>query len=451
MIDGIKKTIEKYNMLENGDRVLVGLSGGADSTSLLVALCALKGYYNIELMAIHINHNLRESAKSDELFCKSLCERLGVEFISISRDINKIAKNEKKSLELAGRDVRYSEFAKFATEKSCTKIATAHNGDDCVETLILNLARGSGTAGLASIPPVRGNIIRPLIRTKRTSIEKYLNELNEKFVTDETNKQNNYNRNKIRNIIVPILAQINENYVDNFLRCIENIKEDCDFLDEQAMEYLSNMLDGKIDIPTFNKLNKAIKTRVLKSSLGSNSLEKTHIESIISLCENNMGTKEIALPNNMIGVANYDKLYFRERDATGQTNFYYEITKENTSFTLINPNFQIYFNIFDNKMDKIQKNLMTNILDYDKIGNSIVIRSRKSKDVFLPAKSGCHKSIKKFMIEKKIEKSIRHLLPVFLSDDKIFYVEGLGADDRFIPDENTKTFLSIEIKFMKME
>lgn len=245
-------------MLEDGDTVIVGLSGGADSTALLRVLCELKTEYNLNLIAAHVNHGIRGAeADRDEAFCKELCKKLGVQIYAFHIDIPELAKERGVSLEVAGRDARYEFFTGLAGEKG--KIATAHNAQDTAETLLLNLCRGTGLKGLTGIPPVRfvehkagcrsdetvsTMVIRPLIECTREEIEAYLESLGQDYVTDSTNLEDDYTRNRIRHNVIPELVAVNENAMGNITRCISTLKDDSDFLEALAEELVSSSNRG---------------------------------------------------------------------------------------------------------------------------------------------------------------------------------------------------------------
>ncbi|MBO4445508.1 MAG: tRNA lysidine(34) synthetase TilS [Clostridia bacterium] len=250
----VRGVISRCEMLEDGDTVIVGLSGGADSTALLRVLCELKTEYNLNLIAAHVNHGIRGAeADRDEAFCKELCKKLGVQIYAFHIDIPELAKERGVSLEVAGRDARYEFFTGLAGENG--KIATAHNAQDTAETLLLNLCRGTGLKGLTGIPPVRfvehkagcrsdetvsTMVIRPLIECTREEIEAYLESLGQDYVTDSTNLEDDYTRNRIRHNVIPELVAVNENAMGNITRCISTLKDDSDFLEALAEELISS-------------------------------------------------------------------------------------------------------------------------------------------------------------------------------------------------------------------
>ena len=235
MKDSVKKAVADYNMLAEGDSVIVALSGGADSVSLLYTLRELKDELGFSLSACHINHNLRGAESDrDQRFAESLCEKLSVPVSVFSVDV-KGSVRKHQSVEERARELRYEVFERLAKENSA-KIATAHNANDNAETVLLNLLRGTGLKGLCGIPPVRDYIIRPLIYTPRTDIEAFCKENSIEFVTDCTNLSTDYTRNKIRLEILPRLAEINPSLVDGIARMTGNLNEDSLFLEKLALE-----------------------------------------------------------------------------------------------------------------------------------------------------------------------------------------------------------------------
>jgi len=218
----VKKMIESHSMLQSDDKVIVALSGGADSVSLLLLLSSL-GY---ECHAAHCNFHLRaEESMRDEDFARNLCERHRIPFHKVDFDTTSYAKEHGISIEMAARDLRYDYFRKLKTELKAAAIAVGHHKDDNIETMLLNMVRGTGIQGLCGIQPVNGYIIRPLLDVSREDILSYLKELNQNFVTDSTNLQDEYSRNKVRLNIIPELKSINPAASDNIITTINNLNE----------------------------------------------------------------------------------------------------------------------------------------------------------------------------------------------------------------------------------
>ena len=303
-MDKVINTIEKYNLIENGDKIVVGVSGGPDSICLLHILNTIKEKYNVQLFVAHINHMIRENAKIDEEYVKDFCKKINVPIFVKHADVLNIAKVKKIGTEEAGRNVRYDFFEEVLKETGSNKIAIAHNSNDKAETVIMNILRGSGISGLKGIEPKRDNkYIRPLIETSRDEIEEYckINKLETRH--DESNDENTYNRNKIRNIVIPyIKKEFNNNIVNTINRLSTVATEESDYINKIVEKEYNNICINiennkiELDLKKFNELDIVIKRRMIlytisalqKHTMG---IEKTNIEDIIKLCGNNIGNK----------------------------------------------------------------------------------------------------------------------------------------------------------------
>ena len=219
----ILQTIKKYNLIENGDSIVIGVSGGPDSICLLHVLNELKNELNFKISVAHINHMIREEADDETEYVKEFCENLGIECYIKRIDVVKIANNLKRGTEETGRQIRYEFFDEILEKTASNKIATAHNNNDKVETILMNILRGSGLSGLKGIEAIRDNkYIRPLIETSREEIEKYCEENNLNPKIDKSNNENIYTRNKVRNIVIPYIKQ---EFNPNILKTINRLSE----------------------------------------------------------------------------------------------------------------------------------------------------------------------------------------------------------------------------------
>lgn len=310
----VEQTIKKYNLIENGDKIVVGVSGGPDSMTLLTILLKLKEKYNLEIYVAHINHMIRENANIDEEYVKEYCLKNNIEFFVKRANIIEKAQKEKKGLEEVGREVRYNFFEEVLKITNSNKIAIAHNLNDRAETIIMNTLRGTGSSGLKGIEPKRGKYIRPLLEISRKEIEKYCDENKINPRHDESNDDNVYTRNKVRNIVIPyIKRELNPNIIETINRLSIIAKDDLNYLELQTEVAYNNMLleenfskenvynnekEAKIilDLKKFNNENKAIEKRVILHAINklfgtTKGIEKIHIEDIIKLCNNNIGNK----------------------------------------------------------------------------------------------------------------------------------------------------------------
>ncbi len=357
----ILQTIKKYNLIKNGDGIVIGVSGGPDSICLLHILNELKQELNFKIYVAHINHMIREEADLETEYVKEFCNKIEVECFIKRIDVVKIATELKRGTEETGRQVRYDFFNEILEKTNSNKIATAHNNNDKAETIIMNILRGSGTTGLKGIEPIRDNkFIRPLIDITREEIEEYCinNNLNPKI--DKSNNENIYTRNKIRNVVIPYIKQeFNQNIIKTINRLSEVITEENEYLNKIAQEtfnevcilpqksvgatssrpqnksntkqianvvgvasYSDPHFEGItqesqiiLDLKKFNNLELVIKRRLIlyniNELLGSTEgIEKINIDDIIKLCTNNIGNKYLMPTKKIKILVKKGKIFF---------------------------------------------------------------------------------------------------------------------------------------------
>lgn len=331
MKEKVLKTIKKYNLIENGDRLVLGVSGGPDSISMLDILNDIKNDKNIDIdfniVVAHINHMIREEAEQDEEYVKNFCKSSNIEFYSKSIDVIKMANNNKIGTEEAGRKARYDFFDEILAQTNSNKICIAHNINDNAETLIMNILRGSGVSGLKGIEAKREKYIRPLIECDREEIEKYCEEKNLNPRIDKTNFENDYTRNKIRNIVIPyIKEEFNPNIINTLNRLSTLVKEQEEYFVEVVKEKFERLLieenseEIQLDLRNFNKEKKVIKSRLLLYTISrlfgdTKGIEKVHIEDLIKLCENNIGNKYLTPNKNLKVLIKNHKIYVKKQNA----------------------------------------------------------------------------------------------------------------------------------------
>ena len=318
----VLKTIKKYNLINEEDSIVVGVSGGPDSICLLNILNNLKDELKIKLFVAHINHMIREVADEETEYVKSFCDKLGIECYVKKADIPKLSVESKKGTEETGRNVRYEFFNEVLKKTGSNKIATAHNSNDRAETVILNILRGSGISGLKGIEAKRDEkYIRPLIETDRDKIEEYCKEHNLEPKYDESNNENVYHRNKVRNEIIPyIKKEFNQNIVKTINRLSEVATEENDYMQQvtyQAFKEISKKEEETIilDLKKFNLLDLVIKRRLILYTINevihtTNDIEKVNIDDIIKLCNNNIGNKYLKPVKSIKIYLKKGKIYF---------------------------------------------------------------------------------------------------------------------------------------------
>ena len=318
-------TIKKYNLIQEGDKIVLGVSGGPDSISMLNILNEIKEEYKIEIYVAHINHMIRVEAEDDEKYVQQYCKEKGIDFFVKRIDVQQIANNYKIGTEEAGRNVRYDFFDEVMQEVGANKIAIAHNKNDKIETIIMNLLRGSGLSGLKGIEPMRDNkYIRPLIECERQEIEQYCEKERLEPRIDKTNFENDYTRNKIRNIVIPYIKhEYNPNIIETMDRLSQVATDEGNYIDSQANKIYKKLLIEKtkdqiiLKLKEFNEQEKVIKSRIIlltiKELMGSTQrIEKIHIEDIIKLCSNNVGNKFLTPNKNIKFLIKDKRIYVRK-------------------------------------------------------------------------------------------------------------------------------------------
>ena len=440
MIDKVKSAISMYDMLSSGDSIYVGLSGGADSVSLLLILNDLKDVYNINISAIHINHQLRgEESFRDENFCIELCKRLNIPLYVDRIDVTSYCKENKVSLEEGARILRYDSLQKLAKGK----IATAHTLSDNCETIVHNLTRGAGLKGLTGIPPVRDNIIRPIIFCTREDVENFLHQKGINFVTDSTNLCDDYTRNKIRHNVIPILKEINPKFERKVLDTIEVLNEDGNYIDTVADTLFEDNIstDKKTLNVDLRKYHNAIKHRCIKKLFKENNLTYSH-EKILAI-------DNIITNDGKINVSN-DVYFISKMGILSVANISRKCTNYVPMSTdlLINGKTTIFNKTVETTLIRnstfINKKLTNCILDYDKIQGKALLRSRQFGDKIKLKNRGFTSSVKK-LINQYVSKDCRDTLCFIADDLGLIFMEGFGVSERVACDENTKNYLVVKI------
>ena len=317
MKEQILKTIKKYNLIEQNDRIVCGVSGGPDSMCMLDILRRIKENNTIDfdIIVCHINHMIREEATDDEQYVEKYCKKYNIPFFVKRIDVAKIAEENKQGTEEAGRRVRYDFFEEIFNQENATKITIAHNKNDKIETIIMNVFRGAGISGLRGIEPIRDNkFIRPLIETERTEIEKYCeeNKLNPRI--DKTNFINDVTRNKIRNIVIPyITEEFNPNFINTLDRLSSLITEEDEYMKDITIDIYNTIKikeqEGLVilKLKEFNMQEEVIRKRLILYTIENvvgttQNVEKVNIEDIIKLCSKNVGNKYLT-PNKHIKIS----------------------------------------------------------------------------------------------------------------------------------------------------
>ncbi len=498
------KYIDDNKMLEDFDSLLVGLSGGADSTCLLLVLSEYKRLYrpNLRLIACHINHMIRgDEAYRDQEFARQLALGLECEFVLKSIDVPALADKEKLSEEEAGRDARYKTFAELADSYEAG-IAVAHHLNDQAETILMHMLRGAGLGGMTGMRPVSGRLIRPLLGKTRDEIEDFLAECGQDFITDSTNLENEYSRNKFRNIIMPKLDEAMPGAVRHIAELGTELASVDDFIDKEAKQLMARFVDFKesagislVTIKNIEELREFDSVLLKRLLLGllirlagnSKDIYRAHVLSLYDLLWAQSG-KMINLPYSMTARKSFENIYLERStlekgmykkdmlekgildkgipekgmlkedlgpmspvekdDVQGETDLYRLpfIEAGNFEKRLDFGAYKIEIQILtQNEEFNYRDNMVTKIFDYDKINNTLVFRRRQIGDYMVINKEGNKAKLKKIFIEKKIDESQRDKILLLALDDtsQVLLADGVRRCFGYHVDKESKRILLI--------
>ena len=432
----IEKTIEKHNLIKVGDKIGVACSGGRDSMALLVALNELKEKFNFELIVINVNHNIRENSKQDSDFVQKFCFMQRIKCLSFNVNAKKYSEDKKLSIEQAARDCRYQVFKNCIKNGTVNKIALGHHSLDQAETILLNIFRGTGLTGASGMEYIRENTyIRPLLDTTRSEIMAYVLEKEIPYVDDESNFSNDYARNYIRNMILPMIRNRWPNADQNICNFGRICKEDNQFINSKIIQnsYTTDNGIAKINISVFSQPN-SIVARVIMNALksigASTNIEKKHIKMIKAMVKEAQNGTKINLPNSVTVIKEYTHVTLTNKNYT-PSNKSIPLEKGSVEF----PNFGIIESIMTRK---ISLDSYTHIIDYNKLPKGAEWRYRREKDIFEKFGGGT-KTLKEYFIDKKIPARLRNFIPVLAKGNEIYVIAGIEISEKVRIDENSKT------------
>lgn len=478
MKDKVLKYINEYKMIEKGDSVIVGVSGGPDSMCLLDILLELRSILKINVVVVHIHHGIRkESAQEDLEFVEKYCKnnRFGAQipFIAYKFDCKKEAYERKMSVEEAGRTLRYEAFYEVARKYPNAKIAVAHNLDDTAETILFNMFRGSGIKGLSGIRPVRDEIIRPILCLTKAEILDYLDRRNIEYCIDETNLLEDYSRNKIRLRVLPFVREhINERASEHIVNASEDINEAYEIVSELAEiaydKYVSYDSEGS---NIFIKNDICIEKNIIKAHVVRKAIDRitgslkditnVHIKSIVGLFDKEVSSM-INLPYALIASKTYegvrieknsDKSVFNKKGNNADVDMT-ELCIEINHFGKydIGHTYQYICVEKDTMNDDIfRQNQYTKWFDYDILGGNLVLRTRRTGDYIVVDKIGSKKKLKDYFIDMKIPKEKRDSVLVLADGSEIVWVLGYRIGENYKVSESTKEIVRIDIIDKDME
>lgn len=419
---------QQYDMLPRGCRVLACVSGGADSMCLLDVLSRLAPELGFSVTAAHFNHNLRGAeSDGDEAFVREYCAAVGVPVLVGSGDVAGEAARRGKGTEETARDMRYSFFRSAADECGAARIATAHNADDNLETILLHLARGSGLRGLGGIPPVRGDIIRPLLPLTRAEIEEYDAARNIPWRLDSTNLSDDCSRNALRHHVLPVLRGINPRVSAAALGTSELLREDDAYLDSLALDFVrEHAASGRVPVSELVRLPRPISSRAVRILWGAG-LTKEHVAAVMALALSPDPSARLSLP-----ALTLRREYGYIVPDGGDRSFSPLPLALDRHIIIDGSGIELYCEktVAENE---IYNSLTTFLIKCDNIRGELSVRPRMTGDsIRLPGRNGS-KSLKKLFIERRIPAARRGLVPVIADEEGVLAVFGIGCDIRALP------------------
>lgn len=451
--------IDEHQMLLPGERVVAGISGGADSVCLLFVLLEWKKQFGLEPVVVHVNHGIRKEAAEDAGFVERLCGQYDIPFYLKIADIPRLAAESKCSEEEAGRNFRYRVFEEVAYEVGATKIAVAHNLNDRGETMLFNLFRGSGLKGLTGIAPIRGKIIRPILCVSRAEIEQYLEEIGQDYCRDVTNEGDDYTRNRIRHHILSYAEQeIAPGCVQRMGQTADILAETEDYLQQQTEEALEHCickaqeLMVELDCEKVLNLHPAIRKRVLLAALnrispGVRDISYIHVDMVYELFTR-QSYRQFCLPHSIRARRVYDKVVL-SRGPAGSSLPADPLDGMKIDFQVI-PVEELPgdWSVNNEKTLIFPQNQYTKWFDYDKIDRPPVVRTRETGDYLTIRNSQgrlCHKKLKDYLIEAKIPLAERDYIPLLAADSHIIWAIGYRISEYYKVSKNTKRVLQVQL------
>lgn len=501
MYQKVREYIRRYKMLEQGDKIIAGVSGGADSICLLFMLIGLAKEIGCSVTAVHVHHGLRgAAADADAAYVERVCREQGIRCRIFREDVGAFAERNRLTVEEAGRDVRRACFLRVMEEEQGTKVALAHHQNDNAETLIWNLCRGCGIKGLGGIAPVAGAFIRPLLCLRRDEIESYLKERGIAYCVDETNLEDAYTRNRIRRHVIPYLEEhVNRQSVEHMSETMEQIRKIGSYLEQEVLRYQKECVsfreDGAavLEKEAFRKVPEAVRAFLLhellcRAARRRKDIEAVHVKMLEALLEKQVG-RQIRLPYGVRAVRCYEGIelitvsgeeYERGRRGHKEDRREYEEGRrghkegrrvpqesgetDKASVICISGSCgsaelpwmdgsvrKLKWRVLERESDEKEemiifpKNPYTKWFDYDIIKKILTVRTRRAGDYLVINENGSKQKLKAFFINEKIPAEIREKIPLIACGEEILWIPGYRRSSACLVKTTTKEILQIQM------
>ncbi len=434
--------IAKNKLFKSGEIIGVGCSGGSDSIALLHYLASNQEKFDIEVVAIHVDHEIRENSYLDADFVKEKAKEWGIRFYKFRVDAPKIAREKGISIETAARQARYGVFKSLLQKGLVDKIALAHHMSDQAETILMHIFRGSGITGAKGMSPISEKVyVRPFLNISKQDIYRYLDENHLDFCEDETNEDTSYNRNFVRNVIMKDILSRWPNAIEAIVNFGQTVADDDEFINKQIYAEAILQEDKIVRIPlSYFLFDNAIVSRIIFKAIKSigvtQDIEKKHIDIIKKLAVSGENGKKISLPYGLVAIKEYDYLTILNNNVE---KVVFEVPFKCGEFLLPNEKKLVVKRVKDFAINEGQL-----LIDYRKVPKDAIWRFRQEGDVFTKFGGGT-KKLKSYLIDKKVPARLRDSLPVLAKENQIFAIAGLEISD-LVKVEDVPTAYSIELK-----
>jgi tRNA(Ile)-lysidine synthase len=453
----IKDTIRRFGMLEPGSRAVVAVSGGPDSVCLLSVLHALSPELKISLHIAHLDHMFRGRESAEEAnFVEKLAAKLGIPSTIEHIDVPSYCREQGLSPQAGARYVRYLFFERVAQASRAARIATGHTATDQAETFLMRLLRGAGAAGLSAIPPVRGNIIRPLIEATREEVLEYLRSAGLSYVTDPSNAKPFYTRNRIRLELMPVLQRFNPHVEERLASEAGLLRDENEAIDAYLETIMESIITQDEDVlilrrDEFNALPRAFRRRIFRTTIAlagrkTSKLSLVQIDEALAFMAASQTGRSLDLPGGLIVGREYDR--FTISSARVVKDFSYALAFPGTThIPELGLDVETRLREDGEELPDGENNLWQAAFDYDKISPFLTVRNRRPGDTFCPSgMGGRSKKLQDYLVDTKVPQRRRNMVPLLCAGADLIWVVGHRTDFRFLPGPDTTRTVIVSVK-----
>lgn len=447
VLSKVRKAVSDFSLLKPGDRVLVAVSGGPDSTALLLVLQELRSELKLSLAVFHLNHMLREDAERDEAFVRELSERLSLRCFAFREDVGAVARAEKISLEEAGRKVRYRLMEDVARREGFERVALGHTMSDVAETLVMRLVTHSSFEALKSIPPRRGMFVRPLIYLSRSELLSYLNFMGQDYCVDETNTSGENIRSIVRNRIMPEIRQINPSFEEKAFALARTVSEFSDFLDRLAKREAENLvsategihcLDAKGILEVHPVLaRKVVYDFLVGAGVSRKKITSETVERVLRMAKERVKSLDLSGDLKAVFSQNSIKIVRKESALTLP-----EVELKVPGRTAIpEAEVEIVAELLEEKPEDLGDGKLTCVLDAEKVGKKVLVRGFKPGDRMVPLGMRSEKKVHDLFVDEKVPREKRQVIPLLVAENgRICWIPTLRVSEEFKVNGGTRAF-----------